>query len=157
MHLAILLLGSNISPEKNIRAALALLQDCCGVQDVSTTWQTPAVGSPGPDFLNVAVQVNVEQDADSYKWHVLRPIEENLGRMRSADKNAPRTIDIDIIVWDGTVQDANLWSRAFVAIPVSELAPHLIEPVSGKSLRMIARDLRDSSTARPRPDIKIHP
>lgn len=157
MHQAILLLGSNISPEKNIRAALAMLQDCCDVQAVSATWQTPAVGSPGPDFLNLAMQVNVEQDADSYKWRVLRPIEEKLGRMRSADKNAPRTIDIDIIVWDGTVQDANLWSRAFVAIPVSELAPHLIEPASGKSLRMIARDMRDPGGVRPRPDIKIHP
>ena len=115
------------------------------------------MGSPGPDFLNVAVQVNVNQDADSYKWHVLRPIEEKLGRMRSADKNAPRTIDIDIIVWDGVVQDANLWSRAFVAIPTSELAPNLIEPASGKSLRMIAQDLRPPSGARLRPDIKIRP
>ena len=155
MHQAILLLGSNISPEKNIQAGLAMLQECCGVQAVSATWQTPAMGSPGPDFLNVAVQVNVNQDADSYKWHVLRPIEEKLGRMRSADKNAPRTIDIDIIVWDGVVQDANLWSRAFVAIPTSELAPNLIEPASGKSLRMIAQDLRPPSGARPRPDIKI--
>lgn len=153
-HLAILLLGSNISPEKNIKAAISHLHACCRILAVSTTWETQAVGSPGPNFLNVAILVSTELDPESYKWQVLRPIEEKLGRIRSADKNAPRTIDIDIITWDNKVQDANLWTRAFVAIPVAELAPALVEPSSGRTLKSVAAEMRERSAAIPRPEIR---
>lgn len=153
MHRAILLVGSNIFPEENIPTSIALVQEFCRVHSVSTIWETVAVGSPGPNFLNAALLVETELQADALKWEVLRPIEERMGRIRTPDKNAPRTIDIDIITWDDQVVDGNLWSRDYIALPVSALAPQLIEPRSGKALEAIARELREKSQAVPRPGL----
>lgn len=119
---------------------------------ISTAWETPAVGSPGPNFLNTALLIETDLAPEEFKWQVIRPIEERMGRIRTGDKNAPRTIDIDIITWEDQVLDANLWSRAHIALPVSSLAPHLVDPVSGKTLEVIAGELRDSSSAVSHPE-----
>lgn len=155
MHQAILLLGSNISPAENIPTSIALLRENCQVLSFSTLWETPAVGNPGPNFLNVAVLASTELDKDAFKWQVIRAIEDRLGRVRTSDKNAPRTIDIDIILWDGQVVDANLWSRAYIALPVSALAPQLIESASGRNLKEIAAELREGSLAVPHPEFSL--
>lgn len=154
-HRAILLVGSNISPEENIPTSIALLGEHCRVLSLSPIWETQAVGSPGPNFLNTAALVETQLGAGEFKWQVLRPLEEKLGRIRTQDKNAPRTIDIDIITWDGQVVDGNLWTRAHIALPVSALAPQLIEPVSGKSLETFAAELRASSHAVPHPEFPL--
>lgn len=153
MHQAILLAGSNIFPTENIPTSIALLQEYCRVLSVSTIWETEAVGSPGPNFLNVAIRIGTDLESESYKWQVLRPIEDRMGRIRTSDKYAPRTIDIDIIVWDNQVVDAKLWTHAFIALPVAALAPQLVEPVSGRSLELIARELRETSNAIPHPEL----
>ncbi|HBA92820.1 MAG TPA: hypothetical protein DCZ08_14125, partial [Anaerolineaceae bacterium] len=77
------------------------------------------------------------------------------GRVRTADKNAPRTIDLDIIVYDEQVLDPNLWKRDFLAIPISELRPDLEVPGEGITLNQVAQSLRTSSTAVPRLDLTI--
>lgn len=96
-HRACLLLGSNIQPEENLRRAVELLRQYFVVEKVSAAWETPAVGSDGPDFLNAAVVIHTSLDPWQLKERFLRPLEAQLGRVRTADKNAPRTIDIDIV------------------------------------------------------------
>ncbi|TLN10476.1 2-amino-4-hydroxy-6-hydroxymethyldihydropteridine diphosphokinase, partial [bacterium] len=147
MHRAILLVGSNILPEENIPTCIALLQEHCRVVSISTIWETQAVGSAGPNFLNAALLVETGMAREDFKWQVLRPGEEQMGRVRSTDKNAPRTIDIDIILWDGQVVDANLWKYDYVALPVSALAPDIVEPGTGRTLAAVARDLGELSAA----------
>lgn len=153
MHAAILLLGSNICPEENLPLSIALLQEYCCVQSVSVFWETQAVGTPGPNFLNAAALIETEQDQEPFKWQVLRCIEDMMGRVRTQDKNAPRTIDIDIVTWDQQVVDPHLWTHDYIALPVSSLAPQLIEPATGRSLEMIAQELQKNGQAIPRPEL----
>ncbi len=150
MNDAYLIVGSNIQPETNTHRALRLLCSCCHVLEVSTTWETKAVGSTGPDFLDTALHIKTDFSQENLKYQVLRKIEHELGRKRSEDKNAPRTIDLDIVVFNDLVVDENLWTHAYLAIPVSELLPDLIDPHSGVSLKQIAAMISFNTVAIPR-------
>jgi 2-amino-4-hydroxy-6-hydroxymethyldihydropteridine diphosphokinase len=142
MHDVFILLGSNIQPAENICRTLRMLRIVSRVVAISTTWETRAVGSEGPDFLNTAVHVQTDLDREILKLGVLRPIEEKLGRVRTQDKNAPRTIDLDIIIFDGAVVDESLWKYPHVALPMAEFLPELRNPESGKTLQEVAQELR---------------
>jgi 2-amino-4-hydroxy-6-hydroxymethyldihydropteridine diphosphokinase len=158
MHTAILLFGSNIHPEENLRCALDELCACCTLQRVSSTWETLPIGSPGaPNFLNLAAEMCTDLDAQAMKTQLLRPLESRMGRVRTADKNAPRTLDIDIIVFDGQVLDEALWQRSFIALPVAELLPDLPNPNTGECLADFAKRLLPGSGARLRSPIYICP
>jgi 2-amino-4-hydroxy-6-hydroxymethyldihydropteridine diphosphokinase len=152
-HLVCLSLGSNIAPADNLKQALELLRQELTVLAVSRAWRTPAVGSQGPDFLNAAVLVHAPQPASQLKSRVLRDIEARLGRIRSDDKYAPRTIDIDIIVDGDQVVDPELWQYAHLAQPVAELLPDLVDPSSGQTLEAIAERLRPLARIRPCPEM----
>ncbi len=152
-HRACLSLGSNIEPAENLSAAVALLQEHTTVLAVSRAWRTAAVGMSGPDFLNAAALVLTEQSLQELKERVLREIESRLGRVRSEDKYAPRTIDIDILLYDNLVIDPELWSLAHLAQPVAELLPDLTVPGSGKTLDQVASSLVRKSGITPCPDM----
>lgn len=137
----ILLLGSNIQPERNLRRALTLLDRWFGLLGISSVWETPPVGSNGPNFLNVAVRLRTTLDPQSLKETVLRPLERSLGRVRTVDKYAPRTIDIDIMLWGDREIDDDLWRYAHAAIPIAELLPDLRREAGGETLAQVARRL----------------
>ncbi len=151
-HQACICLGSNIDPAENLRRAVALLRGQTRVLALSTCWETEAVGSHGPNFLNVGACVATSWDAAGLKEHVLAPIEKQLGRVRTADKNAPRTIDLDITLFDGRVLDHDLWQRVYLALIFSELCPHLSNPETGETLRATAEMLQKNSLAIPHPE-----
>lgn len=152
-RLVCLSLGSNIAPAENLKQAVELLRQEVTVLAVSRAWRTPAVGSQGPDFLNAAVLASTDQPATQLKKQVLREIEHRLGRVRSQDKYAPRTIDIDIIVDGDRVVDSELWQYAHLAQPVAELLPDLVDPASGMTLEQIADCLRPVTGIRPCPEM----
>ncbi|MDT4761783.1 2-amino-4-hydroxy-6-hydroxymethyldihydropteridine diphosphokinase [Sphaerochaeta sp. PS] len=122
-HGICLLLGSNIEPEDNLPRAIVLLQKHLCLIQTSSVWESRAVGSDGPNFLNAAVLATTSLDADTLRLHLLRPLEAQLGRVRTSDKNAPRTLDIDLIIYDQKLLDPSLWKYAHLALPVSELLP----------------------------------
>lgn len=158
MHDAYLLFGSNINPVENLRRAVAELCTCCQLKNTSTAWETVAIGSANaPNFLNLAAWMQTEVDARTLKEAVMRPLEARLGRVRTADKNAPRTLDIDIILFDGVVLDEALWQRNFIAIPMAELLPDLIHPETGERLADLAARLLPGSGAIAHPEIKLCP
>jgi dihydroneopterin aldolase/2-amino-4-hydroxy-6-hydroxymethyldihydropteridine diphosphokinase len=134
--------GSNIEPETNIVSALKLLRSEVEVTGISTFYRTRALNRPEqPDFLNGVLAIRTKIEPRELKYGVLRPIEEQLGRVRSEDKFAPRTIDLDIVLYgDRCVQDGDLHipdpdiRRSFVGIPVLELATEIILPDSGEAL-----------------------
>ena len=137
LHQACISIGSNIHPVENLQKAVPLLREQVGKLQLSACYETQAVGSPGPNFLNLAVCLLTPLDAPALKKFVLAPIEQQLGRVRSSDKNAPRTIDLDIIVFDHQVVDAELWRRVYLALPVSELLPDLRHPETSSQLQRL--------------------
>lgn len=154
-HTVYLSLGSNIEPELNIAKAFQMLCDCCSLQRASHIWETQAVGTHGPNFLNAAARIQSFQTAVTLKYSILRPLEEHLGRMRQQDKFAPRTIDLDIIVFDGQIVEPNLWLLAHLAIPLAEIFPTLSNPLSGLSLAQTAELIKAKGGVKPRPDIHL--
>jgi len=138
---AILLMGSNIRPRENLSRALKILRTLCKVTRTSDIYQTRAVGSPGPDFLNQAVIIQTNLGKEEIKKKIINPIELALHRVRVEDKYAPRTIDVDLIMLNGEVIDQNLWNQYFAAKPVSDLAPDLLHPDTRIPLQQIALQL----------------
>jgi 2-amino-4-hydroxy-6-hydroxymethyldihydropteridine diphosphokinase len=122
-HGVCLLLGSNIQPGENLARGLDLLRQKVKVARLSSVWETPPVGASGPNFLNLAVLIKTSMEAGELKEKILRPLETRLGRVRSADQNAPRPIDIDIVIFDGQLLDADLFRYAHRAVPVAEILP----------------------------------
>jgi 2-amino-4-hydroxy-6-hydroxymethyldihydropteridine diphosphokinase len=138
VHQVCLVLGSNIEPQINLPRALALLEQLFTTLRVSRVYETPALGSPGPNFWNAAVLVQTALPPQMLKERVLRPLEAFLGRVRSTDKNAARTIDIDIVAWDGTLIDNTVWRQAHLAVPVAELLPEIKSDRQGETLQQVA-------------------
>jgi len=147
MPIVCILIGSNIDPAANTCQALKMLRCISKITAVSSTWETPAVGSTGPNFLNTALLLQTELPPGMLKNDVLKPLEEKLGRVRTSDRFAPRTIDLDIVTYGDEVIDLNLWERAFIAIPVAELLPDLRHPGTGRTLNQIAAALEKTSGA----------
>jgi 2-amino-4-hydroxy-6-hydroxymethyldihydropteridine diphosphokinase len=141
MHTIYLLIGSNIQPQTNIAAALQMLREKNPIVECSGIWQTTAYGSEGPDFLNIVVKIESDLERDAIKEQIIRPIETQLKRKRTANKNAPRTIDVDIIIYDEQVMDQGLWNKFFITVPVAELLPQLKDPDTGTSLRDTAQEM----------------
>ncbi len=150
MHTATILLGSNIDAELNLTRAIQALEKECRIISTSKIWLTKAVGSSGPDFLNQAVSIRTKLDFDNLKNNTLRSIEQQHGRVRTADKYADRTIDLDVIIFDNQVMDPAIWTHCFIASPLSDLHPELQSPVNGTTLLDIARELQCKS------DVKIY-
>jgi 2-amino-4-hydroxy-6-hydroxymethyldihydropteridine diphosphokinase len=135
--------GSNIRPEEHIPAALDRLQRALRVTASSTFYRTAALDRPAdPDFLNGVWRVETDLAPRSLKDNVLRCIENELGRVRSPDRYAPRTLDLDLLLHGNAViaepglrlPDPDIRTRAFLAVPLLELAPALVLPDTGEPL-----------------------
>ena len=143
-HQVVIGIGSNISPRENIRSALYLLSRKVSIDALSGVWKTPSVGSPGPDFLNAAILISTNYSLNQLRVEVLRPIENLLGRVRTSDPNAPRTMDLDPLIFDGNQLDEQLWQYAHMGVPVAEILPDYTDPQSGKPAAVIAEELMQS-------------
>ncbi len=157
-------LGSNIDKERNIAAAVELLAAAVSVVAVSSVYETAPVGDPHQeDFLNAVAAVETALSPEELKRHVLAPIEERLGRVRTANKNAPRTIDLDIVlVLDAAAPEGGqVWAdpealtRVHVMLPLAEVLPGYVPPGSGETLAEIARRLASPGGIVPRPDLDL--
>ncbi len=130
-------IGSNIEPAKNVRHAIHRLAEETRLIGVSTVYCTDALGRPEqPPYLNCVAAIDTEVPPIEVKRGMLHSIENAFGRVRTADKCAPRTIDLDLIVYGNLVIDAEglkipdpeILERPFLAIPIFELAPDLVLP-----------------------------
>jgi 2-amino-4-hydroxy-6-hydroxymethyldihydropteridine diphosphokinase len=160
---AFVAIGSNIEPERNLKAAVRLLASRCRLLALSPVYETTPVGrTDQPDFLNAAALIETELGAEELKVLVLQDIERTLGRVRSADKNAPRTIDLDITLFndevldvgDRHIPDRDLLRYPHVAVPMADLAPRYVHPESGQTLQEIAERMQRVGLV-PRPDIEL--
>jgi len=152
MHDVYLLLGSNIEPEKNISLAIRSLMDSTQlmVKRISAVWQTKAIGSSGADFLNVAVHIRITCELGCLKEMVIGEIEKKLGRVRTGDKYAPRTIDLDVIVFDHIVIDKDVFQLDHIMLPISELLPELFSDEYQCTLIDLSRERKKHTLAKKR-------
>ncbi len=149
-------IGSNIEPERQIRAALSALAAEVRIVALSTFYATAPVNRPRqPGFLNGVIEVETNLPPRALKFDVLRRIETAAGRVRGEDRSAPRTIDLDIAIYadlvidepDLRIPDPDITERAFLAGPIAELAPELVLPGTGRPMRDIAAALGDEGMA----------
>jgi 2-amino-4-hydroxy-6-hydroxymethyldihydropteridine diphosphokinase len=147
MTVAFLSLGSNIEPEKNMLEAVRLLSHHVKVLKTSTVYLTePLQGKSQPEYYNCVLKIETDIEPRKLKFDVLRTIEAELGRKRTQDKFASRRIDIDIILYgnlavsttDMTIPDPDIQERAFLAIPLFQIEPDLVLPVTNEPIREVA-------------------
>ncbi len=148
-----LALGSNIRPEHFLPLAVDELSRKFTLLALSSAWKTPAVGFQGHDFLNAIVEIETILSPVALKFRILRPLEARLGRVRTDDKYASRTIDIDILKYDDQLLDKELWKQPHLAVPMAELAPTLTNPKTGKSIRETALALSQDTPILKQEDI----
>ena len=153
LHEAYLNIGSNIEPEHHLRQTIRLLRKHGQIKAVSNAWQSHAFGSNGPDFLNVCVLFLTPLNDRELKEQVIRPIEAALGRVRGPDKYAPRTIDIDIILFDEEPFGWEFWSNAFVVVPLADLLPDFHHPLNYEPLSRVAEHMRRQTWIEARPNV----
>ena len=128
-------LGSNVDPERNLRAAVAALRERFGEVSVSPVYRTRSVGFDGPDFLNAVARIECDTDPFAlHRW--LHRLEEDHGR-DSRDKDySDRPLDIDIVYFGSLVLDVGMLQLprpelryAFVLKPMADLAPDFVDPL----------------------------
>ncbi|MHD0398597.1 2-amino-4-hydroxy-6-hydroxymethyldihydropteridine diphosphokinase [Staphylococcus simulans] len=131
-------LGSNVGDRENqLKEAIRLLDEQPGIQvvKVSSFYETEPVGYVDqPDFLNLCVEIQTELSPKAVLESGLG-IEQQLHRVRK-ERWGPRTLDIDILLYgdqiieeeDLTVPHPRMTERAFVLIPLQEIAPNKVEP-----------------------------
>ncbi|ROI10364.1 2-amino-4-hydroxy-6-hydroxymethyldihydropteridine diphosphokinase [Chryseobacterium sp. H3056] len=122
---AIIALGSNINSEQNFSDALKLLQDCGFIMQRTEFLKTkPLKFESQPEFLNGAVLLRTKKSLSELKMH-LKQIEALLGRVRTDNKNAPRTIDLDVTTYNGFVIDQEIQTFPFLLDFVRQLQPSI--------------------------------
>ncbi len=120
-HIAIIGIGSNIDPEKNISSMIKILEKEVKVVKVSSLMKTKPIGIKNqPDFTNGAVKLKTPFDKRELTL-LLKSIEDRLGRDRSVAKFGPRIIDLDLVVWDGEIVDEDYYTRDFLRKSVEEI------------------------------------
>jgi 2-amino-4-hydroxy-6-hydroxymethyldihydropteridine diphosphokinase len=142
-HQAAIALGSNLGDSHAIvDAALATIAQTPGVRldAYSHHYQTIAVGPPQPDFINACALLSTCL-VPSNLLELLLDIESKFGRIRR-ERWGPRSLDLDLLLFDNIVLDLpqlqiphpRMNQRAFVLVPLAEIASDWIEPISGKSI-----------------------
>ena len=124
-HEVVIGLGSNIDPEANLEQAVQELKSRFKVSKRSQWTRTKPIGiQDQPDFYNGALLLETELEQQSLKKELKR-IEDILGRDRSLPKFGPRTIDLDILIWNKKVVDEDYYERDFLRKGVEEIIPDL--------------------------------
>jgi 2-amino-4-hydroxy-6-hydroxymethyldihydropteridine diphosphokinase len=141
-------LGSSLAPEQNLPAAVALLARCPGIVITATSgvFESPPLERPGdPWFHNAALALQTTLNLEALRAE-FRRLEAALGRVRGGDPYGPRTIDIDLVAaedFEGEVggkplPDPDIARRAFLALPLAEVAPDWVLGTPGRTLAEIA-------------------
>lgn len=154
---AYIALGSNLGDRLgSLREAVAQIARLGPVTGASRVYETAPVGYlDQPPFLNAVVRIETDRPAHAVMAELLA-IETRLGRTRSF-KNAPRTLDLDLLFYGDAVSPdkglllphPRLHERAFVLVPLADIAPELIHPISGSSVAALRDALPDAADVQP--------
>lgn len=134
-------IGSNIDAETRLRQAVAALRERYGELDLSSVYESEAVGFAGDNFLNMVVGLDSDEEVDTVAA-TLRAIEDRYGRDRSVPRFSSRSIDLDLLLYDDLIRHGGgldlprdeITRNAFVLWPLAEIAPELVHPELGKTM-----------------------
>lgn len=153
MTQAFIALGTNIEPRENhFIKALEMLTDHgdIRIKQISSIYETDPVGyEDQADFLNMVIEIETELTAEKL-LHYCQLVEERLGRVRTI-RNGPRTIDLDILLYSqNTIKMADLEiphprmsERAFVLVPLNNIASEVLVPGTDRTVQQLLRGLSD--------------
>lgn len=141
MSRAYLGIGSNVDRERNIASCLNALRRRFGELTVSPIYRCPAVGFDGDDFFNLAVGVDTTLEPEALVTE-LHAIEAQHGRTRQGPKFSDRTLDIDLLLYEERVFEADdltlprpeILEQAFVLRPLADIAPEVRHPVENRTI-----------------------
>jgi 2-amino-4-hydroxy-6-hydroxymethyldihydropteridine diphosphokinase len=147
---AVIALGSNLGDSLAIlEGAIQAIASTGGItMDARSSWyQTPPIGPVQPDYLNGCVLITVKLTPQELLEKLLA-IEQQFGRVRSLPWG-PRTLDLDIILFGDLILDTpglkiphpRMSERAFVLIPLAEIAPDRLDPRSDKTITQLLSGL----------------
>lgn len=136
-------LGSNLgNSKKNVETALNILNNNPNIQvkSRSSWYQTAPIGPPQPDYINGCAILDVQLKPD-HLLETLLAVENQLGRIRR-ERWGPRTLDLDLLLFDDLIWETpaleiphpRMRERAFVLVPLAEIAPNWVDPVTGKTI-----------------------
>ncbi|MFA6483703.1 MAG: 2-amino-4-hydroxy-6-hydroxymethyldihydropteridine diphosphokinase [Bacteroidales bacterium] len=121
MNTCIIGIGSNIDAVANIKEMLEILGSRVKIIKTSSFIQTKPIGiTQQPDFTNGAVKIETPLSQEELK-NMLISIEDQLGRNRQLPKFGPRTMDLDIVTWNGEIVDDDYYTRSFLRATVDEI------------------------------------
>jgi 2-amino-4-hydroxy-6-hydroxymethyldihydropteridine diphosphokinase len=134
--------GSNVEPVKHLRLALAELRKSFAPLRVSPAYRNKAVGFEGDDFINLVVSFSTTEDLYAVRER-LQEIEAMCGRLRDAPRWAPRSMDLDILLFGAEVRNEpglllprpDLVKRPYMLKPTVDIAPELVHPTLRKTMR----------------------
>lgn len=136
--------GSNVQRELHLRLGLQALREQFNVQKISSVYESDAVGFVGEPFLNLVVQIDTRLSLTALQ-KALRKIESISGGERPVERYTPKTLDIDILLFDSFVGcvDGIMLPReeilfnAFVLLPLAEIAPSDVHPITKRAYSFI--------------------
>ena len=134
-------IGSNIEAERHLRLAIGELRKHYGELQLSSVYESEAVGFDGDNFLNMVVGLDTDEEVHTVV-QTLRDIEDRHGRVRSGPRFSARTLDLDLLLYDDLVVKegaldlprGEIIQNAFVLWPLAEIAPEIMHPVEQQSM-----------------------
>lgn len=146
-------LGSNLGNSYHIlESALKRLADTPQItlQAQSSIYQTVAIGPPQPDYLNAAALLTTRLDPQTL-LQTLLALEAQFGRVRR-ERWGPRLLDLDLLFYDNCrinspllqLPHPHMTERAFVLVPLAEIAPHWIHPITQMSVAEMVEQVDQS-------------
>ena len=134
--------GSNVEPEKYLSIALRALAATYGPLTLSPAYRNQAVGFSGADFINLVVGFRTEEEVTAVREQ-LQKIEAACDRPPGAPKWAPRTMDLDILLFGDLISNEpgliiprpDLLKRPYMLRPMADIAPEVRHPMVGKTMR----------------------
>ena len=142
-------LGANMGDrKKNLTEAIRMLSQQLKVEEISSIYETEPEGfTQQPLFLNAVCRISTELNPEDL-LDLIKKIEYEIGR-RPSFTDAPRPIDIDILLYNDkiiqsqslTIPHPQLAQRAFVLVPLAEIAPGAIHPGNGSSISQLLKNL----------------
>ena len=146
--------GSNVDPADNVKSAVTMLRERFGRLQLSSVYRTAPVGFEGDDFYNLVAALETDEEA-----HVvaaaLRIVEDRHGRVRTGNKWGPRTLDLDLLLYDDLILEEaplaiprdEITEYAFVLGPLAELAGSRKHPVLGTTFSELWRGFDGADSA----------
>ncbi|MFQ3198749.1 MAG: 2-amino-4-hydroxy-6-hydroxymethyldihydropteridine diphosphokinase [Paraglaciecola sp.] len=143
LHCIFISVGSNINREKHIKSGLDAMHQAFGSMRLSAVYESESIGFKGRNFYNLVVQASTDLGVMDVV-QILKKIERNNLRSHEGKKFSPRTLDLDLLLYDELttlspveLPRGEIMYNAFVLQPLAEIAPLVTHPISGETYQTL--------------------